>query len=219
MIKIFLVDDHAVVRSGVGLLIEQVEDLSVVGEAGDGQAAIDRLNVAARHGDFPDVVLMDLMMPRLDGVEATGILKQSYPDLHVIILSTFDDSAYVRKALEVGASGYIRKDSEPDEIVQAIRSAMAGGLALDPRVARNLTQKLMAPPSDVDLLSPRELEVLGLVGEGLSNRDIAGRLFISERTARSHVSNVLSKLGFASRTQAALWAVNEGVTKAGRSAS
>lgn len=212
MIKLFLVDDHAVVRSGVRLLLDHVDDLTVVGEADDGRSAIDQLNVAARHGDFPDVVLMDLMMPKLGGIEATQILKKSYPDLHVIILSTFDDSTNVRNALEAGASGYIRKDSQPDEIVQAVRSALAGGLALDPRVARNLTQKLMAPPSEADLLSPREREVLALVGKGLSNRDIAERLFISERTARSHVSNVLTKLGFTSRTQAALWAVNEGVT-------
>lgn len=215
MIKLFLVDDHAVVRSGVRLLLDHVDDLTVVGEADDGRAAIDQLNVAARHGDFPDVVLMDLMMPRLGGIEATEHLKKSYPELHVIILSTFDDSKNVRDALEAGASGYIRKDSQPDEIIQAIRSAMAGGLALDPRVARNLTQKLMAPPSEIDLLSPREREVLALVGQGMSNRDIAEKLYISERTARSHVSNVLTKLGFTSRTQAALWAVNEGLTANG----
>ncbi|WP_217996710.1 response regulator [Nocardioides jensenii] len=212
MIKVFVVDDHAVVRSGIKMFLDQLEGMTVVGEASNGHSAIDELRILSRHGDFPDVVLMDLMMPGMGGLETTDVVKREFPDLHVVILSTFDETEHVRNALEAGASGFLRKDSGPDEIAMALRSVLAGGLALDPRVARNLTQNLMAPPSDKELLSPREREVLSLVGDGLSNREIADRLFISERTARTHVSNVLSKLGLTSRTQAALWAVREGLT-------
>lgn len=210
-IAVFVVDDHAVVRGGIRMFLDELDGITVVGEAPEGRSAIDRIRVLNGQGQLPDVVLMDLIMPVMGGLEATAALKAEFPALQVVVLTTFDQTEQVRSALEAGASGFLRKDSGADEIAMAIRAAVEGGLHLDPTVARRLTQQLMAPASADDSLSPREIEVLGLVGRGLSNREIADKLYISERTARTHVSNVLTKLGLASRTQAALWAVREGL--------
>jgi len=210
-IRVFLVDDHAVVRRGMRAFFDMLDDIDVLGEAADGQAALDELAVMAARDDLPDVVLMDLLMPRLDGVAATTAIKARYPEVEVVALTSFSEAERVHAALEAGAAGYLLKDAEADELAAAIRAARRGEVHLDPAVARKLTQSLVAPQHTATALTPREREVVVLVAQGKSNRDIADALVISERTARTHVSNVLVKLGLASRTQAALWAVREGL--------
>ncbi|MFS8105120.1 response regulator transcription factor [Lentzea alba] len=210
-IRVFLVDDHAVVRRGMCAFFDLVEDIEVVGEAIDGQMAIDELAVRATQEDLPEVVLMDLLMPRLDGIGATKVIKGLYPQIEVVVLTSFGEAERVHLALEAGASGYLLKDTDADQVSAAVRAAHRGQVHLDPAVARTLTRTLVAPDRSASALTPREREILVLVAQGQSNRDIAGTLVISERTARTHVSNVLSKLGFVSRTQAALWAVREGL--------
>ena len=210
-IRVFLVDDHAVVRRGMRAFFEMLDDIEVIGEAGDGQAALDELAARATSGDLPDVVLMDLLMPRLDGIGATKAIKQLYPQVEVVALTSFSEAERVHVALEAGAAGYLLKDAEADQVGAAVRAAMRGQVHLDPAVARTLTRSLIAPQRTATALTPREREILVLVAHGKSNRDIAEALVISERTARTHVSNVLNKLGLASRTQAALWAVREGL--------
>jgi len=210
-IRVFLVDDHAVVRRGMRAFFDMLDDIDVLGEAADGQAALDELAVMAARDDLPDVVLMDLLMPRLDGIAATAAIKQRYPQVEVVALTSFSEAERVHAALEAGAAGYLLKDAEADELAAAIRAARRGEVHLDPAVARKLTQSLVAPQHTATALTAREREVVVLVARGKSNRDIADALVISERTARTHVSNVLTKLGLASRTQAALWAVREGL--------
>jgi DNA-binding NarL/FixJ family response regulator len=210
-IRVFLVDDHAVVRRGMRAFLDLVDDVEVVGDAVDGKAALDELAVLAARGALPDVVLMDLLMPGLDGVATTAAIKQRYPQVEVVALTSFSEAERVHRALAAGAAGYLLKDAEADEVVAAVRAAHRGEVHLDPVVARALTRSLVAPHRTATALTPREREILVLVAQGRSNRDIAGALVISERTARTHVSNVLAKLGLASRTQAALWAVREGL--------
>ena len=165
----------------------------------------------AAHQRLPDVVLMDLLMPRLDGVAATTAIKGLYPSVEVVALTSFSEAERVHLALAAGAAGYLLKDAEADEVVAAVRAACRGEVHLDPVVARKLTRSLVAPQQTATALTRREREILVLVAQGGSNRDIAKALVISERTARTHVSNVLTKLGLASRTQAALWAIREGL--------
>jgi DNA-binding NarL/FixJ family response regulator len=210
-IRVFIVDDHAVVRRGMRAFFDMLDDIEVLGEASDGQAALDQLAVAAARDDLPDVVLMDLLMPRLDGVAATTAIKRDYPHVEVVALTSFSEAERVHVALEAGAAGYLLKDAEADQVVAAVRAAQRGEVHLDPAVARKLTRSLVAPQRTATGLTPREREILVLVAQGKSNRDIADALVISERTARTHVSNVLNKLELASRTQAALWAVREGL--------
>jgi DNA-binding NarL/FixJ family response regulator len=198
-IRVFLVDDHAVVRRGMRAFLDMLDDIDVLGA------------VMAARDDLPDVVLMDLLMPRLDGVAATTAIKERYPDTEVVALTSFSEAERVHVALAAGAAGYLLKDAEADEVAAAVRAAHRGEIHLDPAVARKLTQSLVAPDRTATALTPREREILVLVAQGKSNRDIAETLVISERTARTHVSNVLTKLGLASRTQAALWAVREGL--------
>ncbi|MEU3650083.1 response regulator transcription factor [Lentzea sp. NPDC034063] len=210
-IRVFLVDDHIVVRRGMQAFFELIDDIEVVGEAADGQAAVDELAVRAAQDDLPEVVLMDLLMPRLDGIGATRVIKQLYPQVEVVALTSFSEAERVHLALEAGASGYLLKDTDADQVCAAVRAAHKGQVHLDPAIARTLTRTLVSPARTSSTLTPREREILVLVARGQSNRDIATTLVISERTARTHVSNVLSKLGFVSRTQAALWAVREGL--------
>jgi len=210
-IRVFLVDDHTVVRRGMRAFLDMLPDIEVIGEAADGQAALDELAVLEKADDLPDVVLMDLLMPRLDGVAATSAIKQRHPEVQVVALTSFSEAERVHAALEAGAAGYLLKDAEADELAAAIRAARRGEVHLDPVVARKLTQLLVAPEHTATALTAREREVLVLVADGKSNREIADALVISERTARTHVSNVLTKLGLASRTQAALWAIREGL--------
>jgi DNA-binding NarL/FixJ family response regulator len=211
-IRVFLVDDHAVVRRGMRAFFAMVDDdIEVLGEAADGKATLDELAVLAARDELPDVVLMDLLMPRLDGVATTAAIKQRYPQVEVVALTSFSEAERVHVALEAGAAGYLLKDAEADEVVAAVRAAHRGEVHLDPVVARKLTRSLVAPARTATALTPREREILVLVAQGKSNQEVAHTLVISERTARTHVSNVLAKLGLASRTQAALWAVREGL--------
>jgi DNA-binding NarL/FixJ family response regulator len=210
-IGVFLVDDHMVVRRGMRAFLDMLPDIEVIGEAADGQAALDELAVLDKADKLPDVVLMDMLMPRLDGVAATSAIKQRHPGVQVVALTSFSEAERVHAALEAGAAGYLLKDAEADELAAAIRAARDGEVHLDPVVARKLTQLLVAPEHTATALTAREREVLILVARGKSNREIADALVISERTARTHVSNMLGKLGLASRTQAALWAIREGL--------
>jgi DNA-binding NarL/FixJ family response regulator len=209
-IRVFLVDDHRVVRSGVSAYLEQIEDIVVVGEAADGQQALDRIAALEPAGELPDVVLMDMVMPVMDGVSATRLIKSRWPEVEVVAMTSFVEESTVRDALEAGAAGYLLKDADADEVARAIRAATAGQMHLDPTVARLLADSVRAPSRPGASLTPREQEVLALVAQGASNRQIAQTLVVSERTARTHVSAILAKLGLVSRTQAALWAVGEG---------
>jgi DNA-binding NarL/FixJ family response regulator len=191
--------------------LAMLDDIEILGEAADGQAALDELAVLAAQGKLPDVVLMDLLMPRLDGIATTSAIKQRYPEVEVVALTSFSEAERVHVALEAGAAGYLLKDAEADEVAAAVRAAHRGEVHLDPAVARKLTRSLVAPARTATALTPREREILVLVAQGMSNQDIARTLVISERTARTHVSNVLTKLDLASRTQAALWAIREGL--------
>jgi len=213
-LRVFLVDDHAIVRSGVRGYLELAGDIAVAGEARGGQQAIDAIAVLEPAGALPDVVLMDLVMPGMDGIEATRRIKARWPGIEVVAVTSFADQAKVRSALQAGAAGYLLKDADADQVAAAIRAAAAGQCHLDPAVAKILADSLRAPRPAADTLTARERDVLAQVGSGATNRQIASRLGVSERTARTHVSSILAKLGLASRTQAALWAVQHGLPPA-----
>ena len=213
-LTVFLVDDHAIVRSGVRAYLDMIDDITVAGEAGTGQEALDRIAVLEPAGGLPDVVLMDLLMPGMDGIEATRQLKARWPDVEVVAVTSFLEEAKVRAALEAGAAGYLLKDAQADQVAAAIRAAAAGQCHLDPAVGKLLAATLRAPRPAADSLTARERDVLTLIAEGATNRQIARRLGVTERTARTHVSNILAKLDLTSRTQAALWAVREGLAPA-----
>ncbi|HYM84215.1 MAG TPA: response regulator transcription factor [Candidatus Dormibacteraeota bacterium] len=203
-IRVVLVDDHAVVRMGLKAFFDLLDDIAVVGEASDGSEG-----VAVVRRMQPDVVLMDLLMPNMDGLTAIGRIKQELPATEIVAMTSFIEEEKVTAALEAGASGYLLKDAEAEEVAQAIRAAYHGEVHLDPQVARLLAQRMRArrEPEPVEPLTEREKDVMRLLGQGLSNKEIGARLFITERTARTYVSNILGKLGLQSRTQAALWAV------------
>ena len=213
-ITVFLVDDHSVVRTGLHAYLSTEPGIEVIGEAADGREALARLAVLAAGSGVPDVVLMDLQMPHLDGVETTLRVKSAWPEIDVIAVTSFIEEARIRAALEAGATGYLLKDADAQDVVDAIRAAVAGEVRLDPVAAAALAAGLRAPKSAVEDLTPREREVIVLVAEGRTNREIGRRLGVAERTARTHVSNILTKLGLASRTQAAMWAVREGLVDA-----
>jgi DNA-binding NarL/FixJ family response regulator len=211
-IRVMVVDDHAIVRRGLLAYVDTVPTLRVIGEAADGQQALTQLRQWQTLGEpMPDVVLMDLQMPRMGGVEATEAIVKTHPGVKVVVLSSFGEVERVHAALAAGAAGYLLKDADPDEVATAIRAAAAGEVHLDSAVARQLTRRMAAPHVGLTSLTVREREILTLVAQGHSNRDIAERLVISERTARTHVSNVLTKLQLSSRTQAALLAIREGL--------
>ncbi len=210
-IRVFLVDDHRVVRGGVSAYLELVDDIEVAGEAARGGEALARMAGLEAGEGLPDVVLMDLVMPDMDGITATGEIKARWPAVEVVVMTSFTEEARVRGALEAGAVGYLLKDADADQVARAIRAAVAGQSHLDPVAARSLADSVRQPLATTHPLTHREREVLALVAEGSSNRQIATALAVSERTARTHVSAILGKLGLASRTQAALWAVREGL--------
>jgi DNA-binding NarL/FixJ family response regulator len=214
-IRVFLVDDHGVVRRGLRGYLELVEDMEVVGEAADGQAALEMVASLVAEGRSPHVVLMDLLMPGTDGVTATRLLTEQYDDMAVMAMTSYSEVDRIRGALEAGASGYLLKDADADEVVDGIRKAHRGEMPLGPLVSRQLARAFSAPGRvALDTLTAREHEVLVLLATGLSNRELALRLSISERTARTHVSSILDKLGLRSRTQAALYAVQQGLAPA-----
>jgi DNA-binding NarL/FixJ family response regulator len=198
-IGVLLVDDHQMVRTGIATLLAATDEIVVVGQAGDGADA-----VAAAAETLPDVVLMDLSMPVLDGVEATRRILESQPDVRVVVLTSFSDRDRVSDALAAGAVGYLLKDCDPADLLAAVRSAAAGHVPLDPRVARVLLPTGQTRPEDA--MSPREVEVLRLVAQGLANKQIGRRLGITERTVKAHLGRVFRALGVADRTSAALWA-------------
>jgi DNA-binding NarL/FixJ family response regulator len=209
-IRVLVVDDHAVVRQGLHAFLDVESDLDVVGAASGGDEALTVLAELDDEGRRPHVVVMDLQMEPVDGIESTRQIRSSYDDVAVVVLTSFGEGERVRAALAAGASGFVLKDAEADEVAVAIRSAHRGELQLDAAVARGLAVAL-APSTVQRELTARELEVLRLLGEGEANKSIAAALGISERTARTHVSNILAKLGLSSRTQAALWAAREGI--------
>jgi DNA-binding NarL/FixJ family response regulator len=212
-IRVCVVDDHAVVRRGLVAFLDGEPDLDLVGDADGGTQALELLARLAAEGRLPDVVLMDLQMAAPDGIAVTREIRSRYRDVEVVALTSFGEEARVHAALEAGATGYLLKDAEADEVAAAVRAAHRGELQLDPAIARRLMQQLRATPSDdpAGKMTARELDVLRLIGAGKANKEIAAELGISERTARTHVSNILGKLGLHSRTQAALWAVREGL--------
>ncbi len=208
-IRILVVDDHTVVREGLCVLIEEWPEFQVVGQAGDGEQAV-RLARTLR----PDVILMDLVMPRKDGVAAIGEIKEEDPGARILVLTSFSEDRKAFEAVKAGALGYLLKDSSSDEVLQAIRDVFRGELSLQPslalRVIRELGRPSSLPPTEQPL-TDREVQVLKLVAQGLSNQEIGDRLSITERTVRSHVSNILEKLHLANRTQAALYALRKGL--------
>jgi DNA-binding NarL/FixJ family response regulator len=200
MITVLLVDDHPMVRAGLAALLGATDDIAVTGQAANGQEALESVAAVA-----PDVVLMDLSMPGMDGVEATRLLLADHPQVRVVVLTSFSDGGRVRDALTAGAVGYQLKDCEPDDLLAAVRSAAAGHVPLDPRVARVLLPG-SSSKSPQDAMTPREVEVLRLVARGLANKQVARALGISERTVKAHLGRVFSQIGVADRTSAALWA-------------
>jgi DNA-binding NarL/FixJ family response regulator len=212
-IRVLLVDDHGVVRRGMQAYLAMLDDMEVLGEASDGRQAIERITALASSDRLPDVVLMDLVMPHMDGIAATSAIKERWPQIEIVALTSFIEEEKVQAALQAGAAGYLLKDAEADEVAAAIRAAHRGEVHLDPAVAKRLMQSLRTPKTQdiVEPLTDREREVLVLVARGETNKEIGRHLGISERTARTHVSNILGKLGLASRTQAALYAVREGI--------
>ncbi len=220
-IRLVLADDHAVVRAGTRELLERQPDLSIVGEAADGEEA-----VRLAHELQPDVVVMDVRMPRMSGVEATRRIKAECPDVRVLVLTAHDDDEYIFALLQAGANGYLLKTAEIDELVKAIRAVAAGQSALAPTVAGKVVAQFTSGKSLPDVmtnnhdqydgLTERELSILRLVGRGLSNKQIGKNLFISDRTVQAHLSNIFSKLGVSSRTEAVMYAVRKGWITTGK---
>ena len=214
-IRVLVVDDHEVVRRGLLAFLDGEPDIDVVGEAGGGAQALGLLASMASEGRPPDVIIMDLQMAPIDGIEATRQLRARYHDVEVVALTAFGEEDRVHAALQAGASGYVLKDSDADDVTAAVRAAHRGELQIDPVVARRLMSSLHKPRDEdpVSELTSREVDVLRLVAAGKPNKEIATELAISERTARTHVSRILRKLALTSRTQAALWAVREGLVE------
>ena len=214
MIRVLVADDHAVVRQGLRTFLELQEDVEVVGEAVDGEEALVAVERLA-----PDVVLLDLVMPRLGGVEALGRIRELSPRTRVLVLTSFADDDKLLPAVRAGAAGYLLKDVEPQELLRAIRTVHGGEGLLDPAVTARVMEEAAARGNRVPAhpLTDRELEVLRLIASGHANKRIARDLGVAEKTVKTHVSNILAKLGVSDRTQAALYAVREGLTDDGRS--
>jgi DNA-binding NarL/FixJ family response regulator len=206
MIRLLIADDHAVVRTGLEQLVATFDGVELVGAAGNGEDAV-RLAGERR----PDVVLMDIEMPGLDGIEATRRITADHPEVAIVVLTSFSDREQILRALDAGAVGYLLKDAEPDELERAVRAAARGEAPLDPRAGRALLQA-RSGASPLDALSEREREVLQLVARGLPNKLIARELSISEKTVKTHLTSIFRTIGVTDRTQAALWAERNGLT-------
>lgn len=208
-IRVLVVDDHAIIRKGIRAVFDLVPDIDLVGEAEDGKQAITLdLELA------PDVVLMDLMMPEMDGIACIKKIREKRPKARILVLTNFAGEDMIFPAIKAGAMGYHLKDSSPEALEEAIRQVFRGEPSLHPLIAKKLLEELHAPPADQEIyenLTPRELEVLTQIAQGLENKEIAEQLVVSEATVRTHVSNILGKLHLASRTQAALYALREGL--------
>jgi NarL family two-component system response regulator LiaR len=208
-VRVLIVDDHAVVRRGIRALLSEAGGFEVVGEVDNGQAALQ-----CAQETQPDVILMDLLMPGMDGIEATRQITRRLPTTRILVLTSFAADNQVFPAIKAGAAGYLLKDSSPAELVRAVRQVHRGEPSLHPTIARMLLREIAQPAERrpaAEALTEREMAVLRLVAQGLSNQDIADRLVVSEPTVRGHVSRILAKLHLASRTQAALYAVREGL--------
>jgi DNA-binding NarL/FixJ family response regulator len=205
MIQILIVDDQHIIRQGIRSMLECNSDMEVIGEAENGRMAIDQIALLR-----PDVVLIDIRMPVMDGVAATQAIVESYPETKVLVLTTFDDDEYVSQAMRLGAKGYLLKDTEPDEIASAIRAIYKGHTQLGPglleKVLSSPDANVNPAPPELALLTPRELDVLRLIASGSNNREIAQDLFLSENTVKNYVTNILHRLNVRDRTQAALLA-------------
>jgi two-component system, NarL family, response regulator LiaR len=208
-IRVLIADDHRIVRKGIRALLARKRDIQVVGEAADGAEAVAQAKALS-----PDVVLMDLVMPNLDGIQATRAIMEMLPGTRILVLTSFAANDKVLPAIQAGALGYLMKDSDPEQLVQAIRQVFRGEPSLDPSIARQVMDQLSAPGRESqppEPLTPREMEVLRLVARGRSNKEIAAELMIAQETVHTHVSNILSKLHLSSRTEAALYALREGL--------
>jgi DNA-binding NarL/FixJ family response regulator len=209
--KVIICDDQAIVRDGLEMLLKLEPDINVVGTAEDGAAAVE---MVAK--ERPDLVLMDLKMPVMNGVEATRQIRAKYPEVKVLVLTTYDNDEWVFDAIQAGASGYLLKDTPRNEVVKVIRGTVTGKVYLDPSVAGKVLEQVFShrtqPPTLItSKLTDREIEILRLLAKGLNNRDISEQLFLSEGTVRNHVSTILAKLGISDRTQAAVIAVQHGL--------
>ena len=207
-IRLLIADDHPVVRAGLRGILDNQPDFEVVGEAADGAEA-----VALTGRLLPHVVLMDLRMPKMGGVEAIGRIKAEYSGVHVLVLTTYDSDADILPAIETGATGYLLKDTPREELFEAIRAAAQGRPLLAPAVAARLMERMRGPAEET--LSSREIEVLALVAKGANNREVAGQLFISEATVKTHLLHIYSKLGVADRTAAVTTALERGILRLG----
>jgi two-component system, NarL family, response regulator LiaR len=211
-IRILIADDHAIVRKGLKALLATEKDMTVAGEAENGAEAVEKAAALC-----PDVILMDIVMPEMDGIEATRRITAARPETRVLVLTSFAADDKVFPAVKAGALGYLLKDSTPDQLLEAIRQVYRGEPSLEPSIARKVLQELSHPGTagagtpTTDPLTERELEVLRLIAQGMSNKEIASSIFVAEWTVRSHVSNILGKLHVASRTQAALYALRSGL--------
>lgn len=211
LIKVLIADDHAIVRNGIAALLSTEADIEVIGEASNGKEA-----VKAAGELHPDVVLMDLVMPEMDGIQAIQEIRTNDSEARILVMTSFATDEMVFPAIKSGALGYLLKDSSPEELVESIRQVHRGEPSLHPQIARRVLQEISQPPTQVrtgEPLTEREVEVLKLIARGMSNQEIAEKLVISETTVRTHVSRILSKLHLASRTQAALYALKEGLAE------
>lgn len=208
-VRVMLVDDHPVVRSGLATLLDSLGDITVVAAVGDGREAVERYRALE-----PDVVLMDLSMPGLDGVDATAEIRRDHPEARIVVLTSFGERRRIAAALDAGACGYLLKDSGRDDVVAAVHAAAAGGSPIDPRVAAVLLEERHESRGAGGVtMSARELEVLRLVAEGRLNKEIARDLGIAEKTVKTHLTRIYERIGVQDRTQAAIWAERSGLFK------